>query len=357
MFLARISLRNVRSFGEVEIDFDPAGRRWTFVLGENGTGKSTLLRAIALVTAGSDSLSELLQNPDDWIRVGKETAEIRATLVTAGGEPRQVGIDLRRGDSIADVLKRNVESTSTNPGLETLDDAIGHARRNYFLTGYGVSRRVGEAQVSTKESGGPFRDVRARAVATLFAADSPLTSIESWAMDLDYRKGNEGRELIQHAFEKLLPDVRFLGIDRELRSLMFETRDGRLPYSRLSDGYRNIVGWLGDFLYRITETFDDYRDPLSSRGLLLLDEVELHLHPTWQRGLVRFLTGRLPNFQIVTTTHGPLTAHQAGEGELFIVQRDKSGTPRLQHYEGAPNELMLHQIIRSPMFGVDTLDS
>ena len=177
-------------------------------------------------------------------------------------------------------------------------------------------------------------------------------------MDLDYRKGDEGELLIRDAFARLLPDVQFLSIDRDRRSLMFKTPDGEMPYSLLSDGYRNIVGWIGDFLYRLTEVFDDYHNPLSSRGLLLLDEIELHLHPVWQRGLVSFLTDRLPQFQIITTTHAPLTAHQAGEDELFFVRRDEqTGAPAVHHYDGAPNKLLLHQLIRSPMFGLRTLDS
>ena len=361
VFLKSLSLNNVRSFRQIEIDLAPDQRRWTFLLGENGTGKSTILRSIALITAGSDATAEQLHNPDEWVRFGSDVAKIRATLQTAEGEEREVGLDIHRGDTLSAVLSRNESAAKDpddpNPGLESLDAAVRNSLRSYFVTGFGVSRRASESQVSTKESGGPFRAARARSVATLFSADTRLTSIESWAMDLDYRKGKEGQDLIEKSFEKLLPDVQFEGIDRDERSLMFSTADGTIPYTLLSDGYKNIVGWLGDFLYRLTETFDDYTEPLSSRGLLLLDEVELHLHPKWQRGLVAFLTDRLPNFQIITTTHAPLTAHQAGENELFFVRRDAAGAPQVIQYEGAPNRLMLHQVIRSPMFGLDTLDS
>ncbi len=70
MFLRSVRLENVRSLAELELDFAAAGnesRRWTLVLGENGCGKSTILRAIALVLAGTEALPELLGDPDGWI--------------------------------------------------------------------------------------------------------------------------------------------------------------------------------------------------------------------------------------------------------------------------------------------------
>ena len=72
MFLRRIVIENVRSIEHLDLSFDQGEdiRRWTFVLGENGTGKTTLLRSIALLLAGSDALPELIGSPADWVRFG-----------------------------------------------------------------------------------------------------------------------------------------------------------------------------------------------------------------------------------------------------------------------------------------------
>ena len=67
-----------------------------------------------------------------------------------------------------------------------------------------------------------------------------------------------------------------------------------------------VAAWIGDLLYRITETFEDYRAPLEARGLLLVDEIGLHLHPSWQRQLLDYISRKLPNFQRVVTTHSPM---------------------------------------------------
>ena len=101
----------------------------------------------------------------------------------------------------------------------------------------------------------------------------------------------------------------------------------------------------------------DYSDPLRARGLLLIDEIDLHLHPLWQRRIVSFLTKALPNLQIVVTTHSPLTVHQAGENELFVLRREEGQEVSVTAFAGAPNRLLLPQLLESPLFGLHTLDS
>ena len=81
----------------------------------------------------------------------------------------------------------------------------------------------------------------------------------------------------------------------------FQTMDGTVTLGELSDGYQNLAAWIGDLLYRITEAFAHHRQPLHARGLLLIDEIDAHLHPAWQRKLREFLTAKLPNFQIIAT--------------------------------------------------------
>jgi hypothetical protein len=176
-------------------------------------------------------------------------------------------------------------------------------------------------------------------------------------MDLDYRHA-AGFDIVRDAIDALLPGITLSHIDRDRRELVFDTPDGQIPYRLLSEGYQNVAAWTGDLLLQITEVFGDLADPFSARGLLLIDEVDLHLHPKWQRGLMQFVQTRFPNFQIVATTHSPLTVHQAGDGELFFLRRrDPSVPAELHAYEGAPRDLMLHQLLTSPLFGLTTLDS
>ncbi|MDB5429815.1 MAG: hypothetical protein JWP35_931 [Caulobacter sp.] len=352
MFLRRLTLQNIRSIRELELSF--AGlkrpRSWTYLLGENGTGKSSVLRAIALVMAGADAVSELVGDPNEWIRLGEDAASIEVTFATVDEVERHAALRFSRGQSQFEFLDSNRET------LKQIDSAVAKADRNYFVVGYGVSRRAANERLSS-HGASPFRSSRAQATGTLFSGDAPLVSLEHWAMDLDYRRGSIGLRVVAEAFQTLLPDVDFSRIDRERRQLLFNTPDGELPLAALSDGYQAMAAWCGDLLFRITETFRDHKQPLKARGVLLVDEIDLHLHPVWQRRLVEFLRDTLPNLQVVLTTHSPLTVHSADEGELFVMRREDHNGTYMEAYEGAPNKLMLHQLLQSPIFGLETLDS
>lgn len=354
MFLRAIHLKNVRCLSDIELSFnneDGSTRKWTLLLGENGTGKSNLLKAIALVTAGSDAISDLIDDPDSWIQHGAEFCEIDALLVTKRNVERHISLRIERGDSRSDVIVRAKE------GLDEIDDALDHAKRSYFVAGYGVSRRL-SSHGTIMGKADRFRDLRAQSVATLFDRNADLTALESWAMDLDYRSTESGSGLktVQQALNSFMPGVKFKGIDRENGQLMFETSDGIIPLRYLSDGFQDVASWIGDLLYRITETFVDYNNPLRARGLLLIDEIELHLHPQWQRNLIDFLGKKLPHFQIIATTHSPLTAQQANEGELFHLSRHGKSVS-LKAFSGTPKNFLIQQLLTTDLFGLETAES
>ena len=350
MFLKTLRLTNFRCFKELEVSFGSSqeNRRRTLILGENGTGKSNILKSIALVTAGSDALGELIGSPDAWIRYGAKTCRIDLEITTQKGEPREISLEMHRKDSLSDVMMRSTSS------LQQIDEALHHADRNYFVVGYGASRVMPVR--GSRGSYSPYESRRAQCIASLLDKQAPLQSLEEWAIDLDYRKQRKGIEIVRRVFDEFLPDIKFRRIDKRARQLILATSDGLVPLEALSDGYQNMASWMGDLLFRISTIFRDRRNPLSSRGVLLLDEVDLHLHPAWQRRLLEDITATFPNMQLVATSHSPFTAQQAGEGELFTLERDSAGL-QLHVYDGKPKELLLHQIIMSDIFGMETDES
>lgn len=347
MFLKHVRLANLRCFEEVEIDFDcPSGanRKWTVLLGENGTGKSTILKAIALVMAGSDALSELIGDPDSWIHTSADHAEITARIETARGEEREIHLKIRRGDGSSELIGRTAET------LEPLNAALRHAKRSYLTFAFGSSRRLGDGGLVGTKGGRGFQHARARSMASLFDRDAELNPLESWAMRLDYSTDGAGLETVHEVLTDFLPEMKFSHIDKKREALVFDTNDGPVPLRQLSDGYQNVAAWVGDLLFQITNIFDDYKDPLSARGLLMIDEVDLHLHPIWQRRLLDFLDSRFKNMQLIVTTHSVVTAQQSPEGALhYCIRRD--GGPIIEAFTGAPGKLLLNQLIATEAFG------
>jgi len=351
MFLKKISLNNFKCLSNIELSFEQttsANRKWTFILGENGTGKSNILKSIALVTSGSNALGELIGNVDNWIKFNEKSCSITAEIVTKKGEERIISLRLNRGDNLSKIISNNKES------LHLIDDAIENASRNYFVVAYGASRRLSNEFYSKFDKNRNSRSINVR---NLFDNESSLNPLSSWIIDLDYRSGSEGINLVKEALHDFLPGISFHSIDKEKKQVLFQTLDGVIPLDQLSDGYQNMAAWIGDLLFRITETFNDYKKPLETRGLLLIDEADLHLHPKWQRKLYNYISAKLPNFQVVATTHSPLTAQQADTGELFTLNRNSSDQIEIIPFIGSPKSLLVNQLLMTPIFGMETDES
>ena len=353
MFLKSIRLNNVKCFSDIVLSFeDEHGdiRKRTLLLAENGMGKSTLLKAIALVTGGSDAIADLLDEPSDWIRYKTQGCEIAAVLGTTEGKEREIRLRIAAKDTRADVIVKNKRD------LAWLDDALSWRDEDYFVLGFGASRHLNTVN-SRRTNTSIFTNKRAQSVATLFDPEAATTPIDSWAMDLDYRENRIGLETVRKVLSNLLPEIKFHRIDKQNGHLLFDTPDGIVPLHCLSDGYLAMAAWMGDLLFRVFENFGNLQEkPLTAKGLLLIDEVDLHLHPKRQRELFAFLDEWLPNFQFVVTTHSPMAAQQAGEGELHFLTRER-GRIYLYPFSGVPNMLLLHQLVMSPAFGLDTDES
>ncbi|MBK8506153.1 MAG: AAA family ATPase [Saprospiraceae bacterium] len=308
-----------------------------------------MLRSIALILCGSSALGELIGDSDKWIKRGAKYCSIEAQLITSQGDPRKVKLEILLGDSLSKLISRNQES------LRDLDEALEHTDRNYLTIGYGVSRRIGSANLNERSSS--FSNFRADNVSTLFHANASLFPLESWVMDLDYRDGSKGIATVKKALNQLLPSVQYHSIDKKKKAVQFKTQDGVLAFDQLSDGFQISANWMGDLLYRITSTYQDHTNPLKSRFILLIDEVALHLHPEWQRTIIQSISDLFPNAQIIATTHSPFVAQQAGHKELFTIIRKENKDLDLFHYENDPRKLLIHQIIMSDLFGVETDES
>jgi predicted ATP-dependent endonuclease of OLD family len=353
MFLKKIILKNFKGFDDLELSFEGEMgkvRKQTLLLGQNGTGKSNVLKAIAIITSGGEAILDLLSNPDDWVKQGTKEAVISATLVTKMKEERNVLFRIPIGATRQDLLKLNDDS------LMELDKALIRTSRNYFVAGYGASRRHNSnAEFSSSKERFKISD-RVASIYTLFNSDAQLNSLSSWAMNLDYRSGGTEINVIKNTLNYFLEGFKYHSIDKKNRTILFSEGKNLLKLESLSDGYQNMAAWVGDLLFRLTEIFNDYKSPLKARGVLLIDEIDLHLHPRWQRKLLDFINTKLPNMQVIATTHSPLTAQQASEGELFALKKE-NGKVTLVPFIGNPQALLLHQMLMSPVFGLETDES
>ncbi len=174
--------------------------------------------------------------------------------------------------------------------------------------------------------------------ASLFTDRVELRNAEEWFLQTDYTasKPSEYQEqqkkylkwvtdLLLHIFPpEEVSDIRCVvsGGAWAKTHVEFETPYGWVPLRQLGHGYRTLIAWMVDFASRMVERYPDSPDPLAEPAVVLVDEIDLHLHPTWQRQLLGYLTERFPNTQFIATAHSPLIVQAAGDANLVLLRRE-----------------------------------
>lgn len=344
MWIEEITLVNIKCFENQTIKFGTKEHpyRWVNLLGENGGGKSTVLQAVALLLAGPDGAKQLIPRPEGWLRNEKEPGRITIRLHQGSNDPGKFGDQKERKVfqyslyiSGREKIKINnkdyfepeiipVTGTQGKAGTWLRENALTAKQKGWFAVGFGAFRRLTRSgQIIVPQLTYPDRYSN---FLTQFNEDKPLAAFEQWFTYLDYSevKGNSlfakrQKELAIQTINKLLPDgVVFDNVTAEGR-IIFNIKGERVPTISLSDGYRSVLALAGDLLWRLLEAFPESDDPLKEEGVVLIDELDIHLHPSWQRNISVWLRRQFPNLQFIIATHSPLIA--AGSGEHSISLR------------------------------------
>lgn len=368
MYINSLILRDLRSLKLAEIDFrtptdserDPAVvPNVTLLLGDNGSGKTTILRAIALAVLGP-VLPESGFVPQNLVRrVGKSTrpqAHTEAEMVLHWQ-------DLGRKRPSADSLQLKLETTirrvrdlerveRTRMDAPQLQEMYSDRSPAFLLVGYGAARRVESSQTYDSSLRGKSRLVRYQRVASLFEEQVTLIPLVSWLPK--YQRGNPGRyKQVTDLLRALLPaECRFTG-RVERGEYLFAYRGTPVPFSALSDGYRAYLAWISDLLYHVCMGCPSGVKLTENRGIVLIDEIDLHLHPEWQRDVVPRLNSALPLLQFVITSHSPIVTGTLESTNIIVLQPSSNGAIARRLTERV-HGLNAEQILRSSYFGLET---
>jgi energy-coupling factor transporter ATP-binding protein EcfA2 len=321
--LVRIAeLTNIRLFKEtptVDAPFSlPSGDhgQWIVLVGENGVGKTTLLRALALTLASPSVASKLLDE--------------RLPMTRNGGEGR-VSLELDSGTlSIAVRRDERTELVEPIPG----PDAV-----RPWVVAYGVRRGTARGEKDREPEVGPIGELH-----TLFDRPASLHNAVQWLKDLDGDVLREQRRTsrnpdappgpregvwrsVQHALQVLL-GVTKIEVDEGGVVYVRHPQFDRVRLDALSDGYLTTAGWVVDMIARWIDRQQELDEPVGADvlrqmcGFVLLDEIDLHLHPMWQMRIIEDVRRLFPRLSFVVTTHNPLTLQGARRGEVYVIRRD-----------------------------------
>jgi uncharacterized protein (TIGR02646 family) len=335
-----ISIRNVRAIRSFDVNLQALGTgagRWLMLLGENGTGKSTVLQAIALVLAGSDYVAKLIKEErislGDLVRFRCRSGEVAVKLS---------GFDVPHR---LKVFRDRLEFTS--PAKETvivnsrgeIDGAIWAPQT--VMGGYGATR-LPPRRRSDIPAGGDFARVE-----NLFDPFVPLIDAQHWLNGLsptDFdRTAIVLKDLLAIDAEALL--VRSRG------RVAVHTSGTTVSLANLSVGYQTVVAAAADILEILSRVWSN---PLDAEGIVLIDELEAHLHPTWQMQIVNALRRALPFVQFISTTHQPLCLRGLSEGEVVVMRRDENHQIEVITDLPSPADFRVDQLLTSSFFGLNS---
>lgn len=389
MWVEQITLSNIKCFHNQDLHFirtpNAQGDRvtpypWITLLGENGVGKSTILQALALLLAGPEAAKELLPRPTGWVRDPQRVGTLRAIVHQSIGDigtfdekSPQSSFDLSyvvTGSMAVTVgSDRETQQTYTEPALiehstKTLSwlraNAFASSSKGWFSVGYGAFRRLTRSgQVTIPSLEAPKRSSN---FFTQFNEDSALSSFERWMVYLDYRLAKDPHDLDaqkmkqvgEAAIVKLLPgDVSIAGVTTE-GLIEFRVGDQIVPTIRLSDGFRSVIALAGDLIWRLLQAFPDLEDPTQASGVVLIDELDIHLHPSWQREISGWLQDVFPNLQFFVATHSPLVATGAGENALTLRLDMLDGQLNVTEIPYTDLAADVDRTLRSPAFGLQS---
>jgi uncharacterized protein (TIGR02646 family) len=327
--LERVSIANFKALDSLQLSF--AGKRPTssagsclMILGENSTGKSTVLSAIALALLGRRQSAKLR---------GDLKSFVRSTSIDRFDQLDELPVEVRVRFQFSDEeswfrfdpLRNRVEG-SENPATVVL--------------GYGP-RRFFNRKIRSRKHGG-FSCVR-----TLF---DPLATIP---YPLDWLRGQSGARM--NTIFAALRVVLALDENDELvlnDEQLAVRANGRItPIDALSEGYRSVFIMTVDIIRELLEYWNNIE---LAQAVVLIDELETHLHPRWKMQVMSSLRRVFPRVQFIVTTHDPLCLRGMHDGEVVVLERDAG--QRIRVIEGLPpvSGMTSEQLLTSDYFGLSS---
>lgn len=327
-FIENVNILNFFSVEQASIDFKKA--KEIFFLGENGDGKTLILMAIYLAFNGN--------------------------YITEKTDQEQTG-------KAADILRNNKNTILTgidDKGLE-YNPQKGVYLDNFFA--YGTHR--GRYAISKPEEEYGFM--------SLFDSEQTLVNPISWLKDqklLEFEKNHDAINglgevkelpnsfpvaLLENMFYELLE--KNVEIKVEGNGVSFKEKGTNLTFDQLSEGYKSILIFISDLLYRLNKNASKGEKTTDLKGIVLIDEIDLHLHPKWQRVIIGKLRKLFPNVQFIFTTHSPTIIQGASEDAImFRVYRNKEdGKTKVSdpYLRKNLDHLLINSLLTSPLFGLD----
>lgn len=360
MHIDRLDIENFRCFEDRTFVFDP---RFTLLIGANGTGKTAALDALAV------SLGAVLTPVPDARSRGIGRRDVRRTYRFAGEtghfvEHYPARIEARgsveEGELVWVRELKSAKSRTTNGEAQGIRRAMDNlVRRSIdddhivfpYIGYYGTNRFWLEQRPATKGSVDPVgRSSRYIGYQGCLTSISSARHLTAWIKRLALIEAQRRERLktllaVYEAIAHCVEDAVSAEFDFDEDDIVIEfSSDTRVPFRSLSDGQRSMAALAADIAMRCSQLNPhlNERARIETPGIVLIDELDLHLHPRWQRGVIEDLIETFPRLQFVATSHSPFIIQSVSEGGVINLDQgdDVPETPEMQSIEDVAENIM-----------------
>ncbi|MYJ95734.1 MAG: AAA family ATPase [Proteobacteria bacterium] len=343
MHVQRLTITKLRSKPKLEHYLTRVeGAGWHVILGDNGSGKSTVVRALALALMGQASAHATRQEWARWLRQGRDVGYVSVS-VTQHEEDRWIGPGRRSASPIFSraYIRADVEGGKQNERPAKIKFLNRHAKRTIWGNGFGwFSASFGAFR---RFSGGDPRMDRLfmshlwlAPHLSAFGEDVALGESLLWLQELETKKLEQDDEAaeIQNIVIKFINEARLLPHGARIEGVSserVEIVDGhgfRVEIQEMSDGYRSILSLTLELMRLLFWAFgtektlnaiDTDAGTIALPGVVAIDEVDAHLHPAWQQRIGEWFVARFPRMQFIVTTHSPIICRAARHGSVWLL--------------------------------------
>lgn len=398
VYIRSLMLKDYKCFnGENILDFCKGKNstklsQCTVILGNNGTGKTNILKAIANLEPELEQVENILNN-DKSSNDPSITDLYMDFAITYGTEevkennsPKYKPIVIERHNigqyivkcdflemksrqsnidkSMFDLLIRYttpfvIENTNYEAKHPT---ELGYAKNaNFVDPTESLSNVCIDAYGTNRHSeSGTKRTVNSYNSETLFGENNNLIDIEYWILQLDIAKQhkrpgasgkfNKVRNMIRHS--NLFPGIKDIeiGFDNDNNSFVYFISDnGRFRLNELGYGYQCMFSWIFDFCKKMFDRYPNSKNPLHEPAILLVDEIDMHLHPSWQRLILSELCNMFPMTQFIVTTHSPLIVQSMKKINLYVLSNKSEGVEIRRYHDISFQGWTVEEILRELM--------
>jgi predicted ATPase len=355
MYLKSVKLSNIRAIDDLTWEVPEAEAGWNVIIGDNGAGKSSFLRAIALALVGPSEAAALRQNWDEWLRAGAARGSISILADSDKRFDKFAGTGRRTENYY---LSATLLFTRSEAGVALLshgrdpDRTFWSTGTGWFSASYGPFRRFTGGD-KDQEKLFYSRPKLARHL-SVFGESVALSECLEWLKILQFKKLEKDPEGdLLDPLRQFINQPAFLPHDTRLESISSKGvvfRDGNqceVAIEQLSDGFRSILSMTLELIRQLASTYGPHQvfssdaSHIAVPGVVLIDEIDAHLHPAWQRRIGPWLSKHFPELQFIVTTHSPFICQAAEVGTIYQLARPGSDAPS-RMIEGVERDRLLY---------------